>query len=567
MDLSLERRIAGVLVPIFAIRGRGDLGIGDAHSLMEFIDWAREAGFGLVKILPINETGGDHSPYNALSARALDPTTIRTTPEALPDLKRTDYDAVLAGLDLTQLGEGSVQYSVVKPLKHRLLNAAFQRFSRNHLARSTHRAAEYRAFLEAEAEWLQDYTLFRLFFEEHGGERWDRWPDEHRTPSAGRQWIASLPKRKSAALEKRLAYFAYVQWIAFTQWREAKVHAERAGVALMGDIPFGVSFHSADVWAAPHFFRSGWSGGTPPDRVFKHDAFVQKWGQNWGIPLYDWDAMRADNFHWWRRRVHGVREFFHLFRIDHVLGFYRIYGFPWRPEENGEYLSLDVDTARARANGQSPGFQPRPDDNEGNKERNRIEGEEYLRAIVHEAGVGRVIGEDLGEVPDYVRPNLALLGIAGYKIPAWEKRNDGELIPGAEYERLSLATYGTHDHAPLRAMWEHYAAEAAQSGGDSARHELHLLARYAGLAQGHPLEQFTPEIHGALLAALFRSNSWIAIAMITDVFGRQERFNQPGVFGDENWTQRMHVPVVALFDDPGTDHVRQILRESGRFLP
>src|SRR6478672_8523946 len=106
MELSLDQRIAGVLVPVFAIRGTGDLGIGDAHSLMEFIDWAHEAGFGLVKVLPINETGGDHSPYNALSSRALDPTTIRTTPAALPDLKRDDYEAVIEELDLAAINEG-----------------------------------------------------------------------------------------------------------------------------------------------------------------------------------------------------------------------------------------------------------------------------------------------------------------------------------------------------------------------------------------------------------------------------------------------------------------------------
>src|SRR5690606_29637252 len=130
--------------------------------------------------------------------------------------------------------------------------------------------------------------------------------------------------------------------------------------------------------------------------------------------------------------------------------FYRIYGFPWRPEENADYLDLTAEQARDRAEGQTPGFQPRPDDTSENKALNRDEGEEYLRAVVEEAGAGRVIGEDLGEVPEYVRPNLTRLGIAGYKIPAWEKQENGELIAGQNYERLSLATYGTHDHEPLR---------------------------------------------------------------------------------------------------------------------
>src|SRR5947199_5697208 len=117
-----------------------------------------------------------------------------------------------------------------------------------------------------------------------------------------------------------------------------KSYAEAHGVALMGDIPFGVSYYSADVFARPDEFMLEWSGGAPPEPYFKDDAFTQKWGQNWGIPLYRWDQMRADNFAWWRQRVRGLRHLFHVFRIDHVLGFYRIHSFPWRPEENIRFL-------------------------------------------------------------------------------------------------------------------------------------------------------------------------------------------------------------------------------------
>jgi 4-alpha-glucanotransferase len=274
--------------------------------------------------------------------------------------------------------------------------------------------------------------------------------------------------------------------------------------------------------------------------------------------------LRKTNFEWWRQRVRGVREFFDLFRIDHVLGFYRIYGFPWTPDRNEEFLHLEQHVARERAGGQSPGFQPRPDDTWENKEANRREGEEYLRVILEEAGAGRVIGEDLGEVPDYVRPNLHHLGIAGYKIPAWERRrHDNTLIPGGDYERLSLVTYGTHDHDTLKATWEQLNKEAAGPHGGGARHELHILARYAGLHDAPPRE-FTPELHHALLRALFCSNSWIAVAMITDLFGRTERFNLPGVSGSQNWTQRLHATVAGLRTEPILPTVSALLRECGR---
>jgi 4-alpha-glucanotransferase len=332
----------------------------------------------------------------------------------------------------------------------------------------------------------------------------------------------------------------------------------------MGDIPFGVSANSAEVWAQPELFLTGWSGGTPPDRIFKHDEFVQKWGQNWGIPLYDWPAMRRDDFRWWRGRVRGVREFFDLFRIDHVLGFYRIYGFPWRPEENDAFLPLDDALASARTGGPLPGFQPRPDDTEENRAQNRLDGETYLRVILQEAGPGSVIGEDLGEVPEYVRPSLMALGIAGYKIPQWEKQSDGRLIPGADYPRLSLATYGTHDHEPLRAQWERLAANAPHD--PEAARELSALCGFAGLADEPSAAAFTDHVHEALLRALFACNSWIAVAMITDVFGRAERFNSPGVASLANWSQRMHLPVAALDSDLAVNRVQELIESCGRGL-
>ncbi len=561
--LAPDHPLAGVLVPIFAIRAEGDLGIGDAVSLREFSDWLAELGFSLAKILPINETGGDHSPYNAISSRALEPTTIRTTPEHLPDLKAGDFEAAVAEVDRSKLVGSVVDYDVVKPLKHRLLHAAFVRFRRNHLLRRTPRAQEFQAFLESQAEWIDDYTLFRVLLELHEGERWDKWPQEHRTLEAARAWVAALPARRAQSLALRRHLFAYIQWIAFTQWRASKAHARQRGVALMGDIPFGVSFQSADVWAHPDLFRTGWCGGTPPDKIFKHDPFVVKWGQNWGIPLYDWPALRSSGFQWWRQRVRGVREFFDLFRIDHVLGFYRIYGFPWTPDRNAEFLPLSHDEARERTGGELPHFQPRADDSHENKEANRCEGEEYLRVILEEAGAGRVIGEDLGEVPDYVRPNLTHLGIAGYKIPAWEKHHDGRLISGHEYQPLSLATYGTHDHDTLRAMWEQLAQHASGPDGGGARHEMRILADFAGW-QGEPPREFTPELHQALLRALFQSKSWIAVVMITDLFGRSERFNLPGVAGSANWTQRLHANVADLRREPILPAITGLLRESHR---
>jgi 4-alpha-glucanotransferase len=301
----------------------------------------------------------------------------------------------------------------------------------------------------------------------------------------------------------------------------------------MGDIPFGVSYYSADVFARPNEFMLDWFGGAPPEPHFKEDAFTQKWGQNWGIPLYRWSAMRANNFRWWSERVRAVRRIFHLFRIDHVQGFYRVYAFPWRPQRNKEFLPLDEHQMLERTGGRAPHFIPRHDNTPDNCQANKCEGEEYLRGIMHQAGAARVVGEDLGVVPDYVRPNLRSLGIAGFKIPQWETR-DGMIIPGDTYERLSVATYATHDHEPIRALWEEALERPQSDAGEQARATLEKIALFAGLNSKIDQLDYEQDFYPAIIEALFSCNSWIAIVMITDVLARKYRFNVPGTRANLN---------------------------------
>jgi 4-alpha-glucanotransferase len=563
MDLSPNNRISGVLTPTFALRSEGDQGIGDTQSVIEFLDWAAGAGFAVVQLLPINEMGGDHSPYNALSARALDPMPLRVTPSTTPDLEPGDYERIMR--QHGGIGDSpTVDYARVSALKHDLLQAAFGSFQKRELTAQSDRAREFARFADEQRDWLPDYELFRALRDEHRGvERWSDWPLEHRTLPAARTWLGTLADHARKSMEERMTYFRYTQWIAFAQWEKVHEHAERLGVALMGDIPFGVSVNSAEVWAHPEFFDLDWCAGTPPDAASQHDPFVQKWGQNWGLPLYRWDGMRADNFEWWRARVRGVRAFFHLFRIDHILGFYRVYAFPWSPDENNVYLPLDVEAAQAHTNGRLPQFLPHPDDTPEHCQSNRESGERYLRAVLEEAGPGKVVGEDLGVVPDYVRPSLAELGIAGYKVPQWEKGNDERFIEGSEYARFSVATYGTHDHEPLRKQWEDMQRAPPQDPAvaDTFRH----WREYAQL----PTDQATTfeDAHPALLRALLRSNAWLAMIMITDVLGDTRRFNAPGVGSDDNWTQRLPISVRDLPNSGGSCLVQQLIGEergSGR---
>jgi 4-alpha-glucanotransferase len=543
MNLSPENKIAGVLVPLFALRREDDLGIGDLGALREFIDWIAEIGFTLVQLLPINETGADNSPYNAISAMAIDPTTLHLAPGSPEDLTREDFDGALAQVDLPSLRRGRVNYGQVKQLKQRLLEKAFTNFSAH---ADEKRQLEFKRFCEEESSWLHDYALFRVLIEENNGSAaWDRWPSPHQSSESARNWIRDLPHDTQATLTGRGDFFCYAQWIAHQQWRDIKAHAEQSGVALMGDIPVGISYYSADVFSRPNEFMLDWFGGAPPEPLFKDDAFTQKWGQNWGIPLYRWDAMRANDFLWWRERVRAIRRIFHLFRVDHVQGFYRIYGFPWRPEKNNEFLPLDQHQMLELTGGRAPRFVPQNDDTLENREANKRDGEEYLQAILEEAGAARVAGEDLGVVPDYVRPSLQSLGIAGFKIPQWEIR-DGMIIPGEWYERLSVATYATHDHEPIRALWEEAFGLPTSEQAQPVRAIIEKVAIFAGFNSTIDQLDYDKNFYPAIMDALFRCNSWIAIVMITDLLARKYRFNVPGTRANLNWTRRIQRPIAKL---------------------
>jgi 4-alpha-glucanotransferase len=243
---------------------------------------------------------------------------------------------------------------------------------------------------------------------------------------------------------------------------------------------------------------------------------------------------------------------------------------------NKEFLPLDERQMLERTGGRAPHFVPHDDNTPENREANKREGEEYLRVLLEEAGGRRVIGEDLGVVPEYVRPNLRSLGIAGFKIPQWEM-HDGMIIPGQMYERLSVATYATHDHKPIRALWEEALENPASDAAEQARATLEKIALFAGLGStsqgtavslvrrslgegGSPPNQswgdwkppvldqfdFERDFYPAIMEALFRCESWIAIVMITDLLARKYRFNVPGTKANLNWTRRLQRSMAKL---------------------
>lgn len=539
-SLSPEQKIGGILTPVSAIRGQNDIGIGDTESLVEFAGWARKKGFRLIQILPVNETGADHSPYNIISSIAYEPCTLSVSPKWLPDVSEQEFDDVTRKHDVDSLREGPVRYGSVKLLKGELLTIGHNNLTGTKGKRARVRAFE--KFLDSKSEWLEPYALFRALCSwNNNDEVVTNWPEEHRSLAAARDWLAALETKKKHQFQELVSFYSYVQWIAAEQWKAVREEFDKLGMALMGDIPVGVSIYSADVWAEPQLFDLKRSSGAPPEKVFKSDPFTENWGQNWGFPLYNWEAMSRDNFAWWRRRLREARAVFHLLRVDHALGFFRIYNFPWRPEENARFTYLTPGQAKEITGGPLPGFAEFDDSTPENRERNRCQGDMLFRMLLEETGPHRLIAEDLGELSPYVRPTLQALEIPGFKIPQWERDKAGVMLPGASYQRLSLATFATHDHPTIRQFWEEWGKDSLNPATrNKALAEMREILVFCGRQDLEVPQEFTPEIHAILIGGLFACNSWLAVHQITDLFGLRERFNVPGAVGDTNWTTRVN---------------------------
>jgi 4-alpha-glucanotransferase len=545
-------------MPVFSLRREGDLGIGDTRALEQAIDWASSCGIGFLQLLPINENGPDESPYSAISSAALDPIYLTLDEQTIPWLTPADFS--LARVRLGAAADApNVQYPVVRKVKRDILETAWSRFD----DAGQDLRESFAAFQKNEADWLRDYCRFKFLMEYFGDQlMWDEWPNNCQTPAKANAFIESLRHRNPQPIDHRLAFFAFVQWLCYDQWLALRSHAEARSVKLMGDIPIGISWHSCDVFYHQDEFHMDWFGGGPAEGGGHSDPFFREWGQNWGIPLYRWDHMEANGFQWWKTRIRRVTQFFHMFRLDHILGFYRIYAFPWHPRHNHEFIGLSHHDAAHRTGGRLPHWVLRPDDTVENKAANRADGDLRLRAILEAADDVDIIAEDLGWVPEYVRPHLTDLGIAGFRIPHWDCNESGHPTPGNCFPENSFATYSTHDHDPVCGIWRgcleairrHHECPDDHTGwqAHNAHNTLRVLSEFAGIpiSTHGPWPPFTEGVRLRLIKALFDSNSRFAVLMVTSLFGIDQRINEPGTIGPNNWTFRLPWTIEQIQSNP-----------------
>jgi 4-alpha-glucanotransferase len=472
------RRQSGIVVPLFSLASDQAWGIGEFSDLPDFAAWLAEAGQSVLQILPINEMPPiESSPYSAMTAMALDPIYL-SLPE-VPDFAAMGGEDVMDGAERAELarlrGLRRVEYASVRRLKNRWLRRCFDRFLQMEVARGTHRARSFEQFCGTQSWWLDEYALFRALHAHHDERKWSEWPEP--LARADRDALNAM----RPALQLEIMYRSYLQWLAEEQWAEARRGAWP--VKVLGDLPFMISADSADVWSRQSEFRFDSTIGTPPD------AFSET-GQDWGLPPWRMDVMKESGFGWMRNRARRYADVYDGYRIDHLVGLYRMYV---RPNDKSE----------------EPFFVPAD-------EADQIQLGEKLVEILGGPGV---FAEDLGSIPPFVRQSMARMNLPGLKVLRWERHWDREGQPPIDpvtFPENSVATTGTHDIEPL--------AATPEGATDAQRRSI---------------------IHSLLSAG-----SALTLLPLQDVFGWTDRINVPAVVDDVNWTWRVRWPVDTWMHEP-----------------
>lgn len=563
IEAPLSQRRAGMLAPVFAMRHADDLGIGDTRAVREAIDFCVKEGFQVLQILPIHETFGDHSPYNPISSRALSPSYIYLHPAEVPGLKWEDLESAAPPQWQSELRTGIVKHGSVHALKIQILFRGWERFRRK-AKKGLHE--DFRTFQNAQASWLPRYTLFRLLIREYEGfADWTAWRPEHRAYESAEQWLANHPDRKS--LERIREGFAYIQWVAQRQWQAVRDYADIHGLYLMGEISFGVGRGSVDVWGHPDLFDLDWSMGTAPLAHFDTSPDAAVWGQNWGLPAYRWDHHRRTGFAWLRGRVARQREFFHLCRLDHLRGYFRIYRFPWKGgARHSEFSSLTPEQAALRTGGKLPEYVPGPDSDPVMAKINEAQGRELIGVLMDEAGPMQFVAELMGDMADYMWKALVEIPVANLAFPQLARLTDDDPSK-VELRELALATYANHDNAPLALAYVQLRTESRRDPSGKAARELEWLLGFAGWKDDPP-ENLDEALLDALQRALLQSRSRLAVFMSSDLLGLPTRFNLPGSFGLETWCERLPASFPEISEQKQfrrrLDCVREMIDQTGR---
>lgn len=362
---------AGVAIPVFSLRSEKSYGVGDFGDLKRMIDWAAATHQKAVQILPINDTTMTHSwtdsyPYNSISIYAFHP--MYTDISQLGKLKDKEAMASFNERQKTLNALPEVDYEAVNQTKWEYFRLIFKQEGKKVLA-----SAEFRQFYEANREWLQPYAVFSYLRDTYKTPNFREWPKYNTYDPAEADKLC----RPDSADYPHIAIYYYIQYNLHRQLLAASEHARAHGIVLKGDIPIGISRNSVEAWTEPHYFNLNGQAGAPPD-----DFSVN--GQNWGFPTYNWDVMEKDGYAWWMKRFRKMSEYFDAYRIDHILGFFRIWEIPMDAVHGllGQFVPA-LPMTREEIEGYGLPFRE----------------EFFLKPYIHEYFLGEVFGEHT----DYVK--------------------------------------------------------------------------------------------------------------------------------------------------------------------
>lgn len=482
----------GIAIPLFSLHTANSCGIGEYPDLAPLIDWCVEVGLDIIQLLPLNDTGLDTSPYSALSAYAMNPVHLGLVqlPHAMQD---EALRQVAKELQSTTRASKRVDYKTVHAKKDVFLRRYYLLYGKDIKARN-----DYLEFQKKNKDWLENYALFKALKIRHYWSSWEAWPPLYKDPSPA--FCASLPHD----LQEEVDYHIFLQYLCFNQLADVKKYAQNKHILLKGDIPILINRESADVWRYRNLFLLQLAAGAPPDMYSKD-------GQKWGFPLYNWDALAAQHYQWWIERLKVASLLYHLYRIDHIVGFFRIWGIPIsRPARDGHFVPEDKNT-----------WIPH--------------GAVIMKVMLENCDM-LPIGEDLGTVPPEVRVYLKSIGICGTKVMRWERRweEDKGYIDPKDYPAESMTTVSTHDSETLGQWWRNYPEEAK------------LFAQTLGWTYSPDL---TDEQRLEILRISNHSGSLFHINLLPEYLALipgmtwpdpdDERINVPGIISGRNWTYRL----------------------------
>lgn len=479
----------GINVPVFSLHSEKSAGIGEYPDFLSLINFCKDIGFDVIQTLPLNDTGHDRSPYNALSAFALHPLFLGLANLPLVE-KVPHYQERLK--QLNELAKTNrIDYEKVAPLKEIFLNDYFSN-TYNEISQRP----DYQEFV-SKHQWLLPYALFKSLKEQQNWTHWETWPTQLKSPSE-KQFGELFTQNK-----ERINFHTYIQYHCFYQMKEVKNAAEKAGVYIKGDVPILISRDSADVWHDRNYFLLHIVAGSPPDQY-------SSVGQDWGFPIYDWEELEKHGYDWWKRRLEVASELYHIYRIDHIVGFFRIWAIPnGRSPKEGSFLPENEDE-----------WIPH--------------GRKIMEMMLQSAPI-LPIGEDLGTVPPEVRVCMKELGIPGTKVMRWERRwnEDGGFIDVKDYPPESMTTVSTHDTDTLQLWWRHAAKEAKL-------YSEYKKWTYKPFLTWEQNREILYDSHHS--GSLFHVNLLMEyLALFPDLISsnpQDERINVPGKVLPTNWSYR-----------------------------